>query len=106
MQKGKFRPISGFLSGLREGYSKVTKPGYAGQLTAHGTLAADTASTELEAFKKFTKEKENREKAQILEEAARGDLYIAASREHGLKKASFSMDPLLPRSDSAPLVQF
>ena len=55
----------------------------------------DTASEELEAFKKFTKEKENREKAQIPEEAVRVALHLAASREHGLKKASFSMDPLL-----------
>ena len=95
VQKGKFRPVSGFLNGLREGYKVVTDPGYAGQLTAQGTLAADTASEELEAFKKFTKEKENREKAQIPEEAVRVALHLAASREHGLKKASFSMDPLL-----------
>ena len=63
-------------------------------MTAYGTLA-DTASEELEAFKKFTKETKNREKAQILEEAVRVALHLAASREHGLKKASFSMDPLL-----------
>ena len=95
VQKGKFRPVSGFLNGLREGYKAVTEPGYGGQLMAHGTLAADTASEELEAFKKFTKEKENREKAQIPEEAVRVAFHLAASREHGLKKASFSMDPLL-----------
>ena len=95
VQKGKFRPVSGFLNGLREGYKAVTAPGYAGQLTAHGTLAVDTASEELEAFKKFTKEKENREKAQIPEEAVRVALHLAASREHGLKKSSFFMDPLL-----------
>ena len=95
VQKGKFRPVSGFFSGFRERYKAVTEPGYDGQLTAHGTLAADTASKELEAFKKFTKEKENREKPQILEEAVRVALHLAASREHGLKKASFSMDPLL-----------
>ena len=94
VQKGKFRPVSGFLNGLREGYKAVTEPGYAGQLTAYGTLAA-TASEELEAFKKFTKEKENREKAQIPEEAVRVALHLAASREYGLKKASFSMAPLL-----------
>ena len=94
MQKGKFRPVSGFLNGLREGYKAVTEPGYAGQLTAYGTLAG-TASEELEAFKKFTTEKENREKAQIPEETVRVALHLAASREHGLKKASFSMDPLL-----------
>ena len=94
VQKGKFRPVSGFLNGLREGYKAVTEPGYAGQLTAYGTLAA-TASEELEAFKKFTKEKENREKAQIPEEAVRVAWHLAASREHGLKKASFAMDPLL-----------
>ena len=70
------------------------RTGYAGQLIAYGTLAA-TASEELEAFKKFTKEKENREKAQIPEEAVRVALHLAACREHGLKKASFSMDPLL-----------
>ena len=56
VQKGKFRPVSGFLIGLREGYKAVSEPGYAGQLTAHETLAADTASEGLEAFKKFTKE--------------------------------------------------
>ena len=95
VQKGKFRPVSGFLSGLREGYNAVTEPGYAGQLTAHGALAADTVSEELEAFKKFTKEKENREKAQIPEEAVRVALHLAAGREHGLKKSSFFMDPLL-----------
>ena len=95
VQKGQFRPVSGFLNGLREGYSKVTKPGYAGRLTAHGSLAADTSSEELDAFKKFTKEKENREKAQIPEEAVRVALHLAASREHGLKKSSFFMDPLL-----------
>ena len=50
VQKGKFRPVSGFLNGLREGYKAVTEPGYAGQLSAYGTLAA-TASEELEAFK-------------------------------------------------------
>ena len=90
VQKGKFRPVSGFLNGLREGYKAVTEPGYAGHLTAYGTLAAD-----LEAFKRFTKLKENREKAQIPEEAVRVALHLAASREHGLKKSSFSMDPLL-----------
>ena len=95
VQKGKFRPVSGFLNGLREGYKAVTKPGYAGRMTAHGSLAADTASEELEAFKKFTKEKENMEKAQIPEEAVRVALHLAASREHGLKKSSFFMDPLL-----------
>ena len=94
MQKGKFRLVSGFLNGLREGYKAVTEPGYAGQLTAYGTLAA-TASEELEAFEKFMKEKENREKAQIPEEAVRVALHLAASREHGLKKSSFSVDPLL-----------
>ena len=46
-------------------------------------------------MKKFTKEKENREKARIPEEAIRVALHLAASREHGLKKASFSMDALL-----------
>ena len=95
VQKGKFRPVSGFLNGLRERYKAVIEPGYAGQLTAHGTLAADTASKESEAFKKFSKEKENREKAQIPEEAVRVALHLAASREHGLKKASFFMEPLL-----------
>ena len=94
MQKGTFRPVSGFLNCLREGYKVVTEPGYASQLTVHGTLAADTASEELEAFKKFTKKNENREKAQIPEEAVRVALHLVASREHGLKKASFSMDPL------------
>ena len=105
VQKGMFRPVSGFLNGLGEGYKAVIKLGYAGQLSAHGTLAADTPSEELEAFKKFTKEKENREKAQIPEETVRVALHLAASREHGLKKASFSMDPLL-HADLGVLVQF
>ena len=94
VQKGKFRSVSGFLNGLREGHKAVTEPGYAGHLIAYGTLAA-TASEELEAFKKFTKEKENRENAPIPEEAVRVALHLAASRGHGLKKASFFMDPVL-----------
>ena len=28
VQKGNFRPVSGFLNGLREGYKTVTEPGY------------------------------------------------------------------------------
>ena len=96
MQKGKFRPVSGFLNGLREGYKAVIKPGNTGQVTAYGTLA-DTASEELEAFKKFTKEKENREKAQIPEEAVRVALHLAASREHGLKKGVVLHGPVAAR---------
>ena len=95
VKEGKFRPVSGFLNGLREGYKLVTEPGYDGQLAAFGTLMAETASKELEAFKKFTKETENREKAQIPEEAVRVALGLAACREAGVKKASFSMHPLV-----------
>ena len=95
VQKGTFRPVSGFLNGLREGYMAVTALGYDGQLTDFGTVVAESTSEELDAFKKFTKEKENREKAQIPEEAIDVALNLAANGEDGMKKASFSMDPML-----------
>ena len=58
---------------------------------------ADKTSEELEAFKKFTKKKENGEKAQISGGSRPCRLAPATRREHGLKKASFSMDPLFAR---------
>jgi len=95
VQQGKFRPVSGFLNGFREGYKAVTAPGYDGQLTAFGPSVADTTSEAFDAFRKFTKQKENREKAQIPVEAVRVALGLAANGENGFKKGSFSMHPKL-----------
>ena len=95
VQQGKFRPVSGFLNGFREGYKAVTAPGYDGQLTAFGAFVADTTSEAFDAFRKFTKQKENREKAQIPVEAVRVALCLAANGEDGFKKGSFSMHPKL-----------
>ena len=95
MQQGKFRPVSGFLNGFREGYKAVTAPGYDGQLTAFGPFVADTSSKAWDAFRKFTKQNENREKAQIPAEAVRVALGLAANGEDGFKKGSFSMHPKL-----------
>ena len=95
VQQGNFRPVSGFLNGLREGYKAVTAPGYDGQLTAFGSLTTDTSSDAWDAFRKFTKQKENGEKAQIPAEAVRVALSLAANGEDGFKKGSFSMHPKL-----------
>ena len=87
--------MSGFVNGLREGCKAVTAPGYDGQLIAFGTLLAENTSNELDAFRTFTTERENREKAQIPEEAIDLAVGLAANGEDGMKKASFSMDPTL-----------
>ena len=94
VQQGNFRPVSGFLNGLREGYKAVAAPGYDGQLTAFGPVV-DTTSKAFNAFRKFTKQNENREKAQIPAEAVRVALSLAANGEDGFKKGSFSMHPML-----------
>ena len=94
MQQGNFRPVSGFVNGLREGYKAVTSPGYGGQLTAFGPVVA-TTSEAFNAFRKFTKQNENREKAQIPAEAVRVALSLAAKGEDGFKKVPFSMHPEL-----------
>ena len=94
VQQGNFRPVSGFLNGLREGYKAVTSPCYDGQMTAFGPVV-DTTSEAFNAFRKFTKQKENREKAQIPAEAVRVALSLAGNGEDGFKKGSFSMHPKL-----------
>ena len=91
VQQGKFRPVSGFLNGFREGYKAATAPGYDGQLIAFGPSVADTTSEAFDAFRKFTKQKENRERAQIPVEAVRVALCLTANGEDGFKKGSFSM---------------
>ena len=95
VQQGNFRPVSGFLSGAREVFKAVTSPGNAGQLTAFDSLTADTTSEAFNTFRKFTKQQENREKAQIPAEAVRVALSLAANGEDGFKKWSFSMHPEL-----------
>ena len=95
VQQGKFRPVSGFLNGSREGYKAVTAPGYDGQLTAFGPFVADTTSEGFDAFRKFTKQNENREKAQIQVEAVRVALSLATNDENEFKKESFSIHPKL-----------
>ena len=62
VQKGQFRVVSGFINGLREGYKIVTAPAYDGPHSAFGQLQTDRPSEALDVFKKFTKDKENREK--------------------------------------------
>ena len=69
VQKGEFRAVSGFINGLREGYKIVTAPAYNSPHSAFGQLQTDRPSETLDAFKKFTEDKENREKAEIPEEA-------------------------------------
>ena len=94
VQQGNFRPVSGFLNGLREGYKAVTSPGYDGQLTAFGPVV-DTTSEAFNTFRKFTKQEENREKAQIPAEAVHVALSLAPNGEGGFKKGSCSMHPKL-----------
>ena len=93
VQKGEFRIVSGFINGLREGYKIVTAPAYDGPYSAFGQLQTDRPSEALEAFKKFTKDKDNREKAEIQEEARK--LAVELARVKGFSKASFSLDPLV-----------
>ena len=92
VQKGQFRVVSGFINGLREGYKIVTAPAYDGPHSAFGQLQTDRPSEALDAFKKFTKDKENREKADIPEEARK--LAVELAQMKGFSKATFYLDPL------------
>ena len=69
VQKGKFRTVSGTIQGMRHGYQTVTEEGYAGELLAWASLKCGAPSQELRDFAKFTKQPENREGADIPEEA-------------------------------------
>ena len=92
VQKDQFRVVSGFINGLREGYKIVTAPAYDGPHSAFGQLQTDRPSEALDAFKKFTKDKENREKADIPEEARK--LAVELAGVEGFREASFYLDPL------------
>ena len=93
VQKGEFRVVSGFINGLREEYQIVTPPAYNGPHSVFGQLQTDRPSESLDAFKKFTKDKENREKAYIPEEARK--LAVELAGVEGFSKASSSLDPLV-----------
>ena len=92
VQKEQFRVVSGFINGLREGYKIVTAPAYDGPHSAFGQLQTDRPSEALDAFKKFTKDKKNREKADIPEKARK--LAVELAGVEGFSKASFYLDPL------------
>ena len=92
VQKGQFRVVSGFRHGLREGYKIVTAPAYDGPHSAFEQLQTDRPSEALDTFKKFTKDKENREKADIPEEARK--LAVELAGLEGFSKASFYLDCL------------
>ena len=104
VQKGQFRVVSGFINGLREGYKTVTAPEYDGPHSAFGQLQTDRPSEALDAFKKFTKDKENREKADIPEEARK--LAVELAGVEGFSKASFYLDPLVQASTLDYLCSF
>ena len=91
--------MSGYINGLREGYKAVTAPGYDGPYRAYGQLATNEPTEDLDAFRKFTKDKSNREKADIPEEARKKAVELAtelaADGRNSFMKAPFSMDPLL-----------
>lgn len=87
--------MSGFFSGLRDGYKAVCAPGYDGALSAFGKLETDHPSKDLNAFLKLTKPKEHRETAQIQEEEVRVALRFAGSGDDGFRRASFFLDSLL-----------
>ena len=99
VQLGEFRAVSGYINGLREGYKAVTAPGYDGPYHAYGQLATNEPTEDLDAFTKFTKDKSNREKADIPEEARKKAVELAAELaadgQNSFMKAPFSMDPLL-----------
>ena len=99
VQLGEFRAVSGYINGLREGYKAVTAPGYDGPYHAYGQLATNEPTEDLDAFRKFTKDNSNREKADIPEEARKKAVELAAELaadgQNSLMKAPFSMDPLL-----------
>ena len=65
---------------------------YDGPQSAFGQLQTDRPSEALDAFKKFTKDKKNREKADIPEEARK--LAVELAGVEGFSKASFYLDPL------------
>ena len=93
VQKGEFRVVSRFINGLREGYKTVAAPAYNGPHSAFGQLQTDRPSETLDAFKKFTEDKEKREKACIPQEARK--LAVELAGVEGFSKASFSLDPLV-----------
>ena len=99
VQLGEFRAVSGYINGLREGYKAVTAPGYDGPYRAYGQLATNEPTEDLDAFRKFTKDKSNREKADIPEEARTKAVELAtelaAHGQNSFMKAPFAMDPLL-----------
>ena len=72
IQKGQFRPVSGYLNGIRQAYKETTKPGYDGELHAYGSVDAKELTIQQEAFRKFCKDNVNREKAWIPEGVIRG----------------------------------
>ena len=104
VQRGEFRVVSSFIIGLREGYKIVTAPGYEGSYSAFGQLQTDRPSESLDAFKKFTKDNENREKAVIPDEARK--LAVELARVEGFSKASFSLDPLVQATSIDYLCSF
>ena len=73
------------------------------------TVPSDSLQTErpsetLDAFKKFTKDKENREKAEIPEEARK--LAVELAGVEGFSKESFSLDPLVQARTLCCLCEF
>ena len=99
VQLGEFRAVSGYINGLREGYKTVTTPGYDGPYRGYGQLATNEPTQDLDAFRKFTKDKRNREKADVPEEAREKAVELArelaADGQNSFMKAPFFMDPLL-----------
>ena len=95
VQRGEFRAVSGYINGLREGYKAVTAPGFDGPYRAYGQLATNEPTEDLDAFRKFTKDKSNREKADIPEEARKKAVELAtelaADGQNSFMKAPFSM---------------
>ena len=82
----------------------MTAPAYDGPHSAFGQLQTDRPSEALDAFKKFTKDKENREKADIPEEARKLAVELAGVK--GFSKASFYLDPLAQASTLDYLCSF
>ena len=78
---------------MRHGYETVTKEGYAGELLAWGSLKCDAPSQELRDFAKFTKQPENREVADIPEEAKNAAVRAAAQKRSDIKLTTFVMNP-------------
>ena len=100
VQLGEFRAVSGYINGLREGYKAVTAPGYDGPYSClWATCHERTHRRTWTLSRKFTKDKSNREKADIPEEARKKAVELAtelaADGQNSFMKAPFSMDPLL-----------